>query len=117
MSGRGRRVEDVREEAPEAGDARRELEPGAPELDDRDSFEELPMEHGVGLDVALDDGGDRQAPGPPIRQEELDRGPRLVTQVASRARVQDEIGEGSAHDRHRTPLDAACPPAGSGDRE
>jgi hypothetical protein len=34
--------------------------------------------------------------------------------VASRARVQDEIGEGSAHDRHRTPGDAEGTLAGSG---
>ena len=72
------------------------------------------MELLVSLDIELDEAWDRQAPGPPFGEEELDGGPRLVAKVASGARVQHEIGEGSAHVRHRTPGDVGRTPAGSG---
>jgi len=53
------------------------------------------MELGVRLDVPFHEGGDLQPALASIGEGQLDRRPRLVAQRAARARVQDEIGEGS----------------------
>ena len=54
------RVQDVGEEAPELGEAGRELEPPVAELDDRDRGEVGAFAGRIGLDVALDESWSRE---------------------------------------------------------
>ena len=83
------------EQSAELGGARRELEPSIAELDDGDRREEAPFEVGVGLDVDLDRAWASEARRGALVEECAQEVTRLIAQVAARAAVQDEVGEGS----------------------
>src|SRR5215218_1411570 len=101
-SGRGGRVaRDRVQEAPQLADGDDELDALLAQLHHRNALEIAAIEVRIGLDVALDELGHGQPAGASVGEDELDRLTRLVAKRALRARVQDEIGEGS-HARHRT---------------
>ena len=117
-SRRRRPVEHVREEAPELGRARRQLQLATAQRDDRDREGVPALQVGVGLDVALDQARRRQPVRGAIGEEQLERRARLVAEVAAGARNtgRDRGGEGSrrAHCRREAEIDPEAP--GTSDR-
>ena len=78
--------------------AGRQLQLGVAEGHDRDGERVAPLEVVVTVDAPLGDPGGSQPAGGAIREDRLERDPRVLAQVAARAAVQDEVGEGSGHD-------------------
>ena len=65
-----------------------------------DREQEPAMPRVVGLDVPVLDRGHRQATVRAAPQQRLDDRARVLAQVAARAAVEDEVGEGIGHARH-----------------
>src|SRR4029079_8823564 len=88
-------VQDVGQQPAEPGRTRREFEAAVTEDDDRDRRKVGSLPVRVGLDVALDEHRVRAPGRGTFREHGCERVPRVVAQVAPRAAVQKEVGEGS----------------------
>jgi hypothetical protein len=67
------------------------------DLDHGNALEVRPKELGIRFDVELDDLRDGQAASGAVLECPLDCVTRFLAQVAARARVEAELGEGSGH--------------------